>query len=73
MSQQGGSQARDLRSRVLEKIASDPQFRKQLAADPKQAMESSEFGQEIKQLSAQQGGASRAKQEDCTWTCAWTE
>lgn len=78
MSQKGASNARDLNSRILERIATDPQFRQQLLDNPEQTISNSEFGQEAKQLSSQgqtapmRPGAARAP-VDCTWTCAWTD
>jgi hypothetical protein len=77
MSQQGGSKARDLNSRILERIATDPQFRQQLLDDPDQTIANSEFAQEAKQLASQQRtsplGARAALASGCTWTCAWTD
>jgi hypothetical protein len=58
-------------------IASDPQFRKQMEVDPDQAIENSRFGQEIRQLSAQQRAAANPSEARavCAWTCTciWTD
>jgi len=74
MSQQSSSQGQDLNRRILEKIASDPQFRKQLLDNPERTIENSEFGPEVKRLASQPASVvpNVAPSEACTWTCAWT-
>jgi hypothetical protein len=77
MSQQSSSSARDLNRRILERIATDPQFREQLLDNPQQAIDNSEFGQEVKHLASQQQAAHLSPRGttpvECTiWSCMWT-
>jgi len=74
MSQPSNSQANELRRRILEKVATDPQFRKSLLDSPEQTIADSEFKQEIEQLVSERSAIRPTDSPyPCTWTCSWTD
>lgn len=48
---------KDLTRRIVDKIATDPQFREQMATDPVEALTAAGFSKEIHDLEEQGGGA----------------
>lgn len=72
MSFSNNPNAKDLNRRILEKIATDPQFREQMLDNPEETIINSEFGEEIKQLAPQRSALPQPQDGgdfECWWTC----
>jgi hypothetical protein len=71
---------RSLTQKVLDKAASDPQWKEQLLDDPEAAMRAANFP-ETQQLEQMEGGAGEPETRGhyrhpgdpicCTWQCVW--
>jgi len=72
MSPSDDSQARDLTKRILEKVATDPQFRKSLLDNPQKAIAGSEFRSGMDKLVSDRAESLSQQRSQCTWTCHWT-
>jgi hypothetical protein len=65
---------RGLTEKVLDRAATDPQWRQRLLDDPEAAMQEANFP-EVEQLGAAAGGDVRGQELGglpCRWYCTWT-